>query len=95
MSKICQILKKYWGENQQQQRYKREGMTTQGEGRHHGVHVFFILQRGIKAAIEIDTKTYMDLHQTYINCNERQPNGNKDNNKQKTKMMAERKDGQI
>ena len=56
-------------------------MTTQGEGRHHAVHVIFILQRGIKAAFEIDTKlkTYM----YYINNNERQPgngNGNKDNN---------------
>ena len=74
--------------------YEREGTTTQGKGRHHGVHVFFILQRGIKAAVGIDTKlkTYMD----YINGNERQPNGNKDNyDNPRTKTIAEHKDGQI
>ena len=70
------------GENQRQQRYERyerEGTTTQGEGgQNHGVHVFFILQRGIKEAVGIDTKlkTYM----YYINGNEQQTNGNKDNN---------------
>ena len=62
--------------------------------RHHGVHVSFILQRGIKAAVGIDPKlkTYM----YYINVNERQPNGNKDNkDNPRTKTIAERKDGQI
>ena len=76
----------FW-ENQRQQRYeryKREGTTTQGEDGHHGVHVFFILERGIKAAVGIDTKlkTYM----YYNTSNERQPNRNKDNNdNQRTK----------
>ena len=72
----------FGGENQRQQRYEREKTTTRGEGGHHGVHVFFILQRGIKAAA--------------MNDNEQQPNGNKDNNENpRTKMIAERKDGQI
>ena len=70
--------------NQRQQRYEpyeREGTTAQGEGGHHGVHVFFILQTGIKTAVGMDTKlkTYMN----YINGNERQPSGNKDNQGQK------------
>ena len=74
MSKRCQFFYffLFFLENQRQQwyeRYEREGTTTQGEGGHHGVHVFFILQRGIKAAVGIDTKlkTYM----YYINENER------------------------
>ena len=80
---------------QQQQlyeRYKQEETTTQGEGRHHWEHVFFILQRGIQTAIGIDTKlkTYMD----YINGNEQQPNENKDNIP-RTKTIGKRKDGQI
>ena len=50
-----------------------------GKVRHHGVHSFFILQRGIKAAVGIDTK--LKIYMYYINDNERQPNGNNDNNK--------------
>ena len=53
-----------------------------------------ILTRDIKAVVWIDTK--LKIYMNYTNGNEQQPNGNKENNDNpRTKMIAERKDGQI
>ena len=64
-----------------QEAYERLPTTTPGNSRHHGVHVFFILQnlknidKSIKAAIGNYTKLKI-----YNNYTQRQPNRKKDNN---------------
>ena len=75
-------------------------MSTQGEGRHHGVHVFFIFPN----LQNIDKKyqsmcSSCDCHQVKDKdkLHQQQPSVNKDNhnNKPRTKMIDEHKVGQI